>query len=203
MVNKEAGITEVTDSAEQNSRPHSPQAEKFEIKKRSISSDSNSASHDYSSRKDFTPTCIVDKYPSSHKYSSLSPQSFDSSTSGSVKKCNDISSERLLATPTHTETPNRSIKRSAKRSRTNSMRKENTKAKKMKQSGNGEDGDHESFCVINNGIDDNQQVTPGNSTSESESDDLPAISISQTPTKGYSSCKLCFVYIVFSIIVLV
>lgn len=95
--------------------------------------------------------------------------------SGSPKKKSDNFNTE---TPTRKDTQSRSIKQSAKRPRNNSSKGR----KKMKESSSKDDD------MINN-VNDNQ-ITPCNSSGDNESeDDLPAVSISQTPTKGYSSCK--------------
>ena len=139
----------------------------FEIKRKNLSS--NSASNNCLHSENGTP-------PHSTEYS----DQYMEHTSTPAIKC----TTELLSTPTR---PTRSgaIKQSAKRPRSDSRMK---RVKKMKESCSEDD---QSNDPLNN----NSNVTPCNSSSDNDSeDDLPAISITQTPTKGgYSSCKLCFV----------
>lgn len=144
-----------------------PQTGKFETKRR------NSASK---SKDSDSPSCNVeDKYMEC----SLHPQPSDSE---SVKKCNDTSlssTGATMLTPTRMERQNRS----RKRSQTTVF----GESKKMRQSTKSDD--RVSMNTINNGM----EVTSSNSSSDEA--DLPAISMCQTPTKGYSSCEFYFVFI--------
>ena len=145
----------------------------FEIKRKNLTS-SSSASNNCFYSKDSTP-------PHNIEYSCMEHTS--PINSGSPKR-NDNFTTELLLTPTRKETQSRSIKQSAKRPRNDSSKGR----KKMKES-NSEDND-----MINNTND--NQVTPCNSSSDNESeDDLPAVSMSQTPTKRYSSRKFHLLYL--------
>ena len=135
-----------------------------EIKRKNLATTSSSVSDNHFYPEDSTP-------PLDTEYSCMEHTSL--SDSGSPKKKSDNFNTELLSTPTRS----RSIKQSAKRPRNNSSKGR----KKMKESSS-EDND-----MINN-MNDNQ-VTPCDSTDHESEDDLPAVSISQTPTKGYSSCK--------------
>ena len=168
IANKKLGIEKVTEATEQSSDQHSLQAGNFEIKRKNLTS-SSSASNNCFYSKDSTPPPRSIEYSDQHMEHTPTPNS----TSGSAQKCDSFTDE--LLTPTRMETQSRSIKQSAKRPRNDS-----SKGTKKRKESSSEDID-----MINN-----NQVTPCNSSSDNESDDLPPISISQTPTKaGYSSCK--------------
>ena len=182
MANKNAGIEEVIDTVEQTNNQHSPQTGNFEIRRRNSTSTSNVCSYP----KDGTPPCEID-YNNQHVELTSTP------ISGSTGNCDS----EIMLTPTRMETPSRSVKRlqatgtrqtqrqSESRKRSRATGQQNGETKKSKQSNNKDNDASTNDNNINSSHD-----TPCNS-SESE-DDLPAVSISQTPTKGFSSCKLCF-----------
>ena len=161
IANEKLGIEEVTETTEQSSEQCSGN---FVIKRKNLATTSSSVSDNC---EDSTPLLNTE-------YSCTSPPD-----SGSPKKKSDNFNTELLLTPTRKETRRRSIKQSAKRPRNDSSKGR----KKMKEGGSSEDNN-----MINNTND--NQVTPCNSSDNESEDDLPAVSISQTPTKGYSSCKV-------------
>jgi len=186
IANKKVGIEETTEELGQNSDLHTPQTGKFEIKRRNLSSSRNSASN---SKDSDSPSCnFEDQYMEcGHKSSldscSLSPQPqyLDPSDSGSVKKCNDTSlssASDVMLTPTRMERQNKSRKRSQTTSTFKKSKKTKVNTKK---------DDHVSMDTLNNGT----KLTPNSSSDE----DLPAVSMCQTPTKGYSSREFYFVFI--------
>ena len=174
LANKKLDIEEVAETTGQCRDQYPPQTEDLEIKRKNLTSNnSNSVS---SNCKNGTPSRDVEH----NKELTSTPNS------GSASRSHSFIAE-LEMTPTRINTQNRSLKRPVKRTK-NGPRKG---AKKMKESSSSED--NHPADMINNSVNDNT-VTPCNSSSENESEDgLPAISMTQTPTKGYSSCKFCIV----------
>lgn len=159
--NKKAGIEE---PLEQTSNQHSPQRN-FEIKRKKLVLTNNSVSSNHT--KDTYVSLEIE----------CNNQSIEcTSTPNSASTNDNITEKRISLTPARKETQRRSMKRS--------RTPEKVETKRSRQS-NSEDV---AINVINNNISGSNQVTPCNSGSESD-DDLPAVSISQTPSKGYSSLK--------------
>lgn len=178
MANKKAGIEEVIDTVEHTDNQHSPQTGNFEIKRRSSASTSDNCSYP----KDSIPPCDIDD-TNQHVELTSTP------ISGSTMKCDS----EIMLTPTR---PSRSVKRSQttdtrktqrqsqSRKRSRAAGQQNGETKKSKQSNNKDNDASTNDSNINS-----SHGTPCSSESE---DDLPAVSISQTPIKGFSSCRLCF-----------
>lgn len=165
------------ETVEQNGNQDSPQVENFEIKRKNLTSDSNYKSNDCSFNKETTPLRDVEQ-------DNNRCMDFASTDSGSATNHN-TSNDNVLLTPTRKKAQSRSVKRS----RTDSKLTEKAKTKKMRQSSSS----HASSHMTNNDIN-NDQVTPCNSSGNESEDDLPAVSMSQTPTKCYSSCMFCFLF---------
>ena len=181
MANKKAGIEEeVKDTVEESNNQSSPQTGNFEIKRRNfLTSDSTSTSNNCSYPKDSTPLRDVE-YNNQHVELTSTP------IRGSTRKCDS----EIMLTPTRMNTPSRSLKRSQttdtrqaqrqSKSRKRSRGQQNGEAKKLKQSSS-----KDNEASTNGGSINSSHDTP----CDSSEDDLPAVSISQTPTKGFSSCK--------------
>ena len=174
LANKKLGIEEVAETTGQRCDQYPSQTEDFEMKRKNLTSSHNSVSSDSHYSKDGTPSREVDHT----KELTSTPNSGTASRSHSF-------TAKLEMTPTRIETQNRSIKRPVKRAKNGSRKG----TKKMKESTGSED--NHPTDMINNNI--NDKVTPCNSSDNESEDDLPAISMTQTPTKGYSSCKFYFI----------
>lgn len=180
MANKKAGIEEVKDTVEESNNQSSPQTGNFEIKRRNfLTSDSTSTSNNCSYPKDSTPLRDVE-------YNNQRAELTSTPISGSTRKRDS----EIMLTPTRMNTPSRSLKRSQttdtgqaqrqSKSRKRSRGQQNGEAKKSKQSSS-----KDNEASTNDGSINSSHDTP----CDSSEDDLPAVSISQTPTKGFSSCK--------------
>lgn len=179
IANKRVGIEEVTEAMEQTIDQPSPQTESFEINRKNLTSICNSQTSNCSFTKDSTPLQDTDLSNQCMEHKMSTPNN------GSANNCDDITN-KLLLTPTRKMT----LQRSCKRSQTDSKLQQKRGTKKARH--NSTEDNHATLDMIDNNVT-YSQVTPSNSSSNDESEDeLPAVSVSQTPTKGYSSCKFCF-----------